>query len=137
MSASTRFQHADTVAQNDPRRRPVPESDATPGQYCWQTQDICGNCADLSVAPPLLDLEVGIAVEFVFVEALDRLRFGERHPALPDRALAIPGDAGIQLVGVIFHILEHLVGGVALDDLLDPPIAPLLQADMHHVRIAE
>ena len=44
---------------------------------------------------------------------------------------------GYEFVGVVLHVLEHLVGGVALDDLLDPPAAAVLQPDVHHVGVAE
>src|ERR1700734_1802102 len=76
--------------------------------------------------PILFDLEIGIAVEFLLVETLHGLRFAQAHPAFLDRPFAVAGDAGIQLVGVVLHVLEHLVGRVAFDYLLDPPTPALL-----------
>src|SRR5215469_16317100 len=82
-------------------------------------------------------LQVRVAVELALVEALQRLALGQRHAAVADGALAVTGERRIQLGDVVLHVLQHLVGGVALDDLLDPPAALIVQAHMHDVRVAE
>src|SRR5208282_6416761 len=99
-------------------------TDATPGDNCWQTRRFRGFGA------PLFNLEVRVPVELFLVKSLHCLRFGERHPALLYGPLTVARDARVQLVGVIFHVLQDLVGGIAFDDLLDPPAAPLLEPDM-------
>src|SRR5215475_9339720 len=82
-------------------------------------------------------LQVGVAIQLALVKALERLALGERHAAIADGALAVAGERRIQLGHVVLHVLEHLVGGVALDDLLDPPAALVVQAHVYHVRVAE
>src|SRR5882762_6990710 len=103
------------------------ETDATPGDYCWQTP----------AKQALLDLEIGIAIEFVFVKSLHCLGLGERHSSFLNRPFAVPGDPRIQLVGVVLHVLEDLVGGIAFDDFFDPPTTPILQPNVHDVGVAE
>src|SRR6185437_13947482 len=82
-------------------------------------------------------LQVGVTVELVFVEALQHLAFRDRHPAVADRPLTVSRQGGVELRHVILHVLQHLVGRVALDDLLDPPAAFVMETYVHHVCVAE
>src|SRR6202051_4832325 len=75
-------------------------------------------------------LEVGVAVELALVEALQRLALRDGHAAVADGALAIARQRRIQLRHVVLHVFKNFDRGIALDDLLDPPAALVVQADM-------
>src|SRR5688572_14747902 len=81
--------------------------------------------------------EIGVAGKFRLVEALERLPLGDREAAFAHGALAIAREARVELARVVLHVAEHRARGVALDDLLDPPAVGVVEADVHHVRVAE
>ena len=83
------------------------------------------------------DFQIGVTIEFVFIEALDGLSFRQRHPAFAHGPLAIARQPRIEFVRIIFHVFEDLIGGIALDDFLDPPAAFVVQPDMHDMGVAE
>ena len=43
----------------------------------------------------------------------------------------------MQVRDVVFHVFQDFVGGIALHDLFYPPAAVVVEAHVHHVRVAE
>src|SRR2546430_7410902 len=110
-------------------------ANATPGPCGTQTSAACRKSN--SIRSRARGLEIRVAVELALVEALQRLALGERHAPVADGAFAVARQGRVELRDVVLHVLEHLVGGVTLDDLLDPPAAFIVQPHVHHVGVAE
>src|SRR5258708_18113669 len=72
-------------------------------------------------------LQIRVAVELALVEALEGLALRERHAPFADGSLAVARQRRTQLRDVVLPAFEHLVGGGALDDLLNPPAPSIVQ----------
>ena len=53
------------------------------------------------------------------------------------RALALVANRLAQSIHVVLHVLQHFAHAVAFDDLVDPPIAVVIETDVRDVRVTE
>src|SRR5437667_12238506 len=93
--------------------------------------------ASRRVVAPTSTLEVGVAFEALVVELEEGLAFGEGEALLLAGGFDVEAHGALEVFVVVLDVLEDLLDGVALDDLVNLPLALVVDGQVDRVRVSE